>query len=85
MNIKTVGRSGQISLGKSLAGLNFDMEQLPDGDIILKQVVVVPVNEKWANTPDMKARLAAADAWMQGNAPAATAIEALEESASVAA
>ena len=85
MNIKTVGRSGQISLGKSLAGLNFDMEQLPDGDIILKQVVVVPVNEKWANTPDMKTRLAAADAWMQGNAPAATAIEALEESASVAA
>ncbi len=31
--IKTVGKSGQISLGKSLAGTEFIMEELPDGDM----------------------------------------------------
>lgn len=85
MSIKTVGKSGQISLGKSLAGLNFDMEQLPDGDIILKQVVMVPVNEKWANTPAMKARLAAADEWMAANSPVQTALDELESVVSVGA
>ena len=44
MQVKTVGKSGQISLGKALAGSGFIVEALPDGDIMLKRVVVVPLN-----------------------------------------
>ncbi|MDP1607542.1 MAG: hypothetical protein Q8L93_13050 [Rhodocyclaceae bacterium] len=66
-NIKTVGKSGQISLGKAMAGMDFIMEELPDGDIILKRAVVVPMNERWLHEPAMKEKLARADAWMQVN------------------
>lgn len=43
MDIKTVGKSGQISLGKALAGMGFVMEPLTGGDILLKRAVVVTV------------------------------------------
>ena len=65
MNIKTVGKSGQISLGKALAGMDFVMEVRPGGDIMLKHVVVVPSNERWLHEPAMKQKLAQADNWMR--------------------
>ena len=76
--IKTVGKSGQISLGKALAGMEFIVEQLPDGDIMLKRAVVLPVNERWLHEPAMKEKLARADEWMRQNPPQETDLEALE-------
>ncbi|MFM9969241.1 MAG: hypothetical protein ACKVQK_12695 [Burkholderiales bacterium] len=67
MQIKIVGKSGQISLGKSFAGMGFIMETLPGGDILLKHAVVVPVNERWLHEPAMKKKLARADQWMCDN------------------
>ena len=67
MTIKIVGKSGQISLGKSLAGREFIMETLPDGDILLKHAVVMPINERWLHEPAMKEKLARADEWMRNN------------------
>jgi hypothetical protein len=67
--IKTVGKSGQISIGKALAGTAFIIEELPGGDIILKRAVVVPMNERWLHEPAMKAKLARADEWMRQNPP----------------
>lgn len=67
MQIKIVGKSGQISLGKSIAGMGFIMETLPGGDILLKHAVVVPVNERWLHEPAMKKKLARADQWMRDN------------------
>ena len=58
--LKIVGKSGQISLGKALAGMGFVMETLPGGDILLKHSVVVPVNERWLHEPAMKDKLAQA-------------------------
>jgi hypothetical protein len=51
MEIKVVGKSGQISLGKAMAGMNFILETLADGDILLKHAVVMPVNERWLHEP----------------------------------
>ena len=76
--IKTVGKSGQISLGKALAGMGFIMEELPGGDIILKRAVVVPINERWLHEPAMKERLNQADAWMRQNPPRQTDLDELE-------
>ena len=67
MQIKIVGKSGQISLGKAIAGMCFIMETLPGGDILLKHAVVVPVNERWLHEPAMKKKLARADHWMRNN------------------
>ncbi len=50
--IKVVGKSGQISLGKALAGMEFLVEQLPGGDIVLKRAVVIPrMNDGCTNRP----------------------------------
>ena len=65
--IKTVGKSGQISLGKALAGMGFIVEEMAGGDLMLKRAVVVPMNERWLHQPEMKARLTSADGWMQEN------------------
>ncbi len=76
--IKTVGKSGQISLGKALAGMEFIMEELPGGDIMLKRAVVVPMNERWLHEPAMKEKLAHADEWMRQNPPRETSLDELE-------
>lgn len=76
--LKIVGKSGQISLGKALAGMGFVMETLPGGDILLKHSVVVPVNERWLHEPAMKDKLAQADDWMRNNPAREPSLEELE-------
>ena len=78
MDIKVVGKSGQISLGKSMAGMNFILETLTGGDILLRHAVVVPVNERWLHEPAMKQQLAGADEWMRNNPAKETKLEELE-------
>jgi hypothetical protein len=78
MDIKVVGKSGQISLGKGLAGIAFIVQTQPGGDILLKHAVVMPVNKRWLHDPVMKERLARADEWMRNNAPKETDLDKLE-------
>lgn len=74
--IKTVGKSGQISLGKAMAGMGFIMEELPGGDIMLKRAVVVPMNERLLD-PAVHAELEAAREWRRHNPAEATDLAAL--------
>ena len=78
MDVKVVGKSGQISLGKAMAGMNFILETLTDGDILLKHAVVVPVNERWLHEPALRQQLARADEWMRNNPAKETKLEELE-------
>ncbi len=80
MDIKIVGKSGQISLGKAMSGMGFIMETLPGGDILLKHAVVMPVNERWLHEPAMKKKLARADEWMRSHSARETNLEELEVS-----
>lgn len=75
-HIKTVGKSGQISLGKAMAGMGFIMEELPGGDIVLKRAVVVPMNERLLE-PAVQAELEAAREWRRNNPAKATDLAAL--------
>lgn len=77
MELKVVGKSGQISVGKSLAGMSFLMETLPDGDILLKHSVVIPASERWLYEPEMQEKLARADEWMRNNPPRETDLDEL--------
>lgn len=75
-NIKTVGKSGQISLGKAMAGMGFIMQELPGGDIVLKRAVVVPMNERLLD-PVVHAELEAAREWRRNNPAKSTDLAAL--------
>lgn len=66
MNLKVVGKSGQITIGKAMAGMGFIMETLPDGNILLRHTVI-PAGERWLHEPVMKKKLALADEWMSNN------------------
>jgi len=75
--IRTVGKSGKISVGKALAGTEFSIEELPGGDIMLKRADGVPQNERWLHAPSMKNKLARADEWMRQNPPCKTDLDEL--------
>ncbi|HUP24949.1 MAG TPA: hypothetical protein VNB06_18670 [Thermoanaerobaculia bacterium] len=45
--IKVVGKSGQISLGKRYAGRTLELQRLEDGSILLLAVAVVPESQLW--------------------------------------
>ncbi len=75
--------SGQISLGKAMAGMGFIMEQLPGGDIMLKRAVVVPMNERLLD-PTTQAELEAARAWRRNNQAKETNLAALESQLGIA-
>ncbi|MDD5388095.1 MAG: hypothetical protein PHD37_02030 [Gallionellaceae bacterium] len=75
--LKMVGSSGQLSLGKQFAGRYFEMEAQEDGAILLKPMRVIPEAEAWLYTPEMRDRLARAEAWMAANPPSETDLDAL--------
>ena len=66
------------AIGKTLAGMDYTMEMLPDGDIILKRTVIVPANERWLHEPAMKEILAQAKKWMRNNPAKETNLDSLE-------
>jgi len=77
--IKTVGSSGQISLGKKFAGQTVMLDELEAGVWIVKLGRFIPNNEKWLHGPDFKAELNEAIAWAEKNPPEITNLEDLED------
>jgi hypothetical protein len=73
--LKRVGSSGQLSLGKKYAGQYFEVEQQPDGAVLLRPMKVVPDAEAWVHEPEMRARLKRADEWAKRTPPAETRID----------
>lgn len=70
--LKQVGSSGQLSMGKHLAGKYFEMEAREGGAFMLHPMKVIPADDAWLHTPEMRAQLKKADAWMAKNPPAET-------------
>jgi hypothetical protein len=61
--IKNVGKSGQISLGKRYAGKTFCMEQRPDGSLLLTAVAMVPESQLWTLREPHRSAIARGMAW----------------------
>ena len=76
--IKTVGNSGQISLGKKFAGQTVMLHEIDTGVWIIKLGRFIPDNEKWLHRPDVQAELNEAIAWAEKNPPEDTTHEQLE-------
>jgi len=75
--IKVVGKSGQISLGKSYAGKTLRVERHDDGSIVLTAVAMVPENQLWTLEEPHRSRIARGLAWAADRKPKETGIDAL--------
>jgi hypothetical protein len=79
MEVKTIGASGQISLGKQWAGRTVVVDELEPGVWSIATAQVIPDNERWLHTPEMKRRLDAAFKWMETHPAKETDLDALEK------
>lgn len=69
MIVKSVGRNGQITLGKEFAGRLVMIDQAAPGVWTLKMGEFIPDSERWLHRPEAKAKLDRALQWAQENAP----------------
>lgn len=65
VEIKTIGASGQISLGKQHAGRTVTVDEVEEGVWVIKTARVIPENELWLHTPDAHTALDRALAWSE--------------------
>jgi hypothetical protein len=70
--IKVVGKSGQISLGKRYAGKTLELQRLDDGTLLLRAVAMVPESQLWTLQEPDRSRIARGLAWAAETAPRAT-------------
>ena len=75
--LKRVGQSGQISVGRELAGKLLRLEQLGDGRLLLTPVVDVPESQLWTLTEPHKSRIERGLAWAKRTPPKETDVAAL--------
>jgi hypothetical protein len=77
VEVKIVGKSGQISLGKRYAGKMLRLERRRDGTVVLTAVAMVPESQLWTlNEPD-RSRIQRGLAWAAKTPPAETDLDAL--------
>jgi hypothetical protein len=77
VEIKVVGKSGQISLGKSYAGKTLRLERRSDGTMILTAVAVVPESQLWTLEEPHRSQIARGLTWAASTEPIETNLEAL--------
>lgn len=74
--VKRIGETGQVSVGKSLAGKLVRVEPAPGG-VMLRFVVDVPEKDAWWLQEPYKSKLKEALTWAGKNPPAETDLDAL--------
>jgi hypothetical protein len=67
--LKTVGSSGQISIGKAYAGKTLRVTLHEDGSMLLTPVVVVPESQMWTLQADAQAAISRGMAYAAAHAP----------------
>jgi hypothetical protein len=72
--LKRVGQSGQISVGRELAGKLLRLEQLEDGRLLLTPVVDVPESQLWTLREPHKSRIERGIAWAAATPAKETAV-----------
>ena len=80
--IKTVGKSGQISLGKSYAGKTLRIERFADGRIVMTSVAVVPESQLWTLSEPHRSRIERGLAWVAKTRPQETNLDTLVKQSS---
>jgi hypothetical protein len=78
LEVKTIGSSGQISIGKQHAGRTVTVEEIEEGVWLVKAARVIPENELWLHSPSATATLNRAVEWAERNPPKASDLDKLE-------
>ncbi|MDX1920376.1 MAG: hypothetical protein SFU25_06535 [Candidatus Caenarcaniphilales bacterium] len=78
-SIKTIGSSGQISLGKEFAGKSVLVEELEPGVWMIKTGEFIPDNECWLHTPKNKAKIDEGLEWAKTHPRKETKLEDIEK------
>ena len=81
VEIKVVGKSGQISLGKSYAGKTLRLERRGDGTMLLTAVAVVPESQLWTLEEPHRSQIARGLTWAAGTPAKETDLEVLAKRA----
>ena len=77
VEIKVVGKSGQISLGKSYAGKMLRLERRQDGTVVLTAVAMVPESQLWTLRQPHRSRIQRGLTWAAKTPPLETDIDKL--------
>lgn len=75
--IKVVGKSGQISLGKRYAGKTLRLERRADGTLVLTAVAMVPERQLWTLQEPHRSRIERGLAWAAETEPQETDVDRL--------
>lgn len=75
--LKHVGRSGQISIGKRYAGKALRVEHRDDGTIVLTPVIAIPESQLWTLEPDNAPRIRRALKWAKEHPPKESDVDTL--------
>lgn len=77
IEIKVVGKSGQISLGKRFAGKTLRLERRKDGTVLLTAVAMVPESQMWTLEEPHRSRIERGLAWAAQTEPRETDLDSL--------
>lgn len=77
LDVKTIGSSGQISLGKQHAGRTVTVEEIENGVWLIKAARIIPENEMWLHDPSVSEALDRAIDWAEKHPPRKSDIETL--------
>jgi hypothetical protein len=80
--IKSVGKSGQISLGKRYAGKMFSVRHQPDGSLLLTAVAMVPESQLWTLREPDRGAIVRGMTWAASAPPSETDLDDLSARAS---
>jgi len=72
--VKTIGRSGQISLGKEYAGRSVLVEEIEQGVWLIKCGRFISDNERWLHDSKASAEIDEAIAWAESTPPAESSL-----------
>jgi len=76
-DVKKVGASGQISLGKQYAGKTVTIDEVEPGVWWIKTAQVIPDSEMYLHTPEAKASLDRGLEWAMAHPPKQSDLKAL--------
>ncbi len=75
VEIKVVGKSGQISLGKRYAGKTVRLERRQDGTVLLTAVAMVPETQLWTLNEPHRSQIERGLTWASANGPRETDVD----------
>jgi hypothetical protein len=75
---KTIGMSGQISIGKQHAGKTVTVEEIESGIWMIKTALVIPESELHLHSEPFKSRLNEAIAWAETHPAQSSDLNALK-------